>query len=73
MRKALLFFLLALLALALAQRYFTEEELKLIQAGGKAYVEVFVRASAPTRPSAPSTETASPPTFCRSSWRSNGL
>jgi sulfur-oxidizing protein SoxX len=42
MRKALLFLALAALAMALAQRYFTEEELKLIQTGGKAYAEVFV-------------------------------
>jgi hypothetical protein len=72
MRKALLFFLLALLALALAQRYFTEEELKLIQTGVK-LTPRSSSTSAQTRPSAPSTETASPPTFCRSSWRSNGL
>lgn len=30
------------LAFALAQRYFTEEELKRIETGGKAYAEVFV-------------------------------
>jgi len=43
MRQTFLFLLaLLILALALAQRYFTEEELKLIQTGGKAYAEVFV-------------------------------
>ncbi|AFV76650.1 cytochrome c2 [Thermus oshimai JL-2] len=42
MRKLAIPLLLLALALALAQRYFTEEELKRIQEGGKAYSEVFI-------------------------------
>jgi|GEM_PF-5024029 len=70
MRKVLVALFVLALAFALAQRYFTEEELKRIETGGKAYAEVFV-AKGPTRPSAPSTGTASPPTSSPSSWKSS--
>ena len=42
MRKVLVALFALALAFALAQRYFTEEELKRIETGGKAYAEVFV-------------------------------
>jgi len=70
MRKVLVALFALALAFALAQRYFTEEELKRIETGGKAYAEALANQRS-DQALCSVHRNRLPPTSSPSSWKSS--